>query len=120
MGRVPLDSTVPDPIRDSVAQAVSQIRDTVRAVREMKKKSNLAKRLEAASPKLEDVEPGFRVPEFQTDEEEIAWLDRNHERLVDLTLKHGARVQLALREPTRQISIRLPVRDLERAKQIAA
>jgi predicted DNA binding CopG/RHH family protein len=29
------------------------------------------------------------------------------------------KVKLALKEPTRQISIRLPVRDLERAKKIA-
>src|SRR5215471_6037696 len=85
----------------------------------MKRKSELAKRLEAVSPKLGEVELGFLVPEFKTEEEEIAWLDSNYERLADLTLKHGRRVKLALKEPTKQISIRLPVRDLERAKQIA-
>jgi predicted DNA binding CopG/RHH family protein len=86
----------------------------------MKRKSNLTRRLDAISPKLEEVEPRFDVPEFATDEEEIAWLDHNYERLADLTLKHGVRVKLALKEPTRQISIRLPVRDLERAKKIAS
>jgi hypothetical protein len=61
---------------------------------------------------------GFGVPEFnKTEEEEIAWLDSNYERLGDLTLKHGRRGKLALKEPTRQISIRLPVRDLERASR---
>ena len=85
----------------------------------MKRKSSLARQLEAIAPQLQEVKHGFRVPDFKTDEEEIAWLDRNHERLADLTLKHGARVQLSLKEPTRQISIRLPVRDLERAKKIA-
>jgi predicted DNA binding CopG/RHH family protein len=85
----------------------------------MSKKSNLARQLDRIVPSLEKVEPGFRVPKFKTDEEEIAWLDRNHERLADLTLKHGVRVQLVLKEPTRQISIRLPIRDLERARKIA-
>ena len=47
-------------------------------------------------------------------------MDSNYERLADLTLKkHGKPVQLTLKEPTRHISIRLPVRDLERNKQIA-
>jgi predicted DNA binding CopG/RHH family protein len=85
----------------------------------MKKKSELGRQLSALAPNLEEVEPGFRVPEFKTEEEEIAWLDSNYERLADLTLKHGRRVKLALKEPTRQISIRLPVRDVERAKEIA-
>jgi predicted DNA binding CopG/RHH family protein len=80
----------------------------------------LDKQLAAIAPNLEEVEPGFRVPEFASDEEELAWLDRNHERLAELTLKHGARVKLVLKEPTKQISIRLPVRDLERAKKIAS
>jgi hypothetical protein len=79
----------------------------------------MKKQLDAISPKLERVEPGFRVPKFKTDEEEIAWLDRNYERLAELTLKHGARVKLALKEPTRQTSIRVPVRDLARARKIA-
>ena len=84
----------------------------------MKTKSKLA-RLDAISPRLWEAAPGFQVPEFKTDAEEIAWLERNHERLAELTLKHGKKVKLALKEPTRQISIRLPVRDLERAKKIA-
>ena len=82
-------------------------------------RARLASRLDAAAPKLSEAEPGFRVPEFVSDAEEIAWLDRNHERLAELTLKHGARVQLSLKEPTKQISIRVPVRDLEKAKQRA-
>ena len=68
----------------------------------MQKRSKLARQLEAISPKLGEVEPGFRVPEFKTDAEEIAWLDRNYERLAELTLKHGKRVKLALKEPTRR------------------
>jgi hypothetical protein len=42
-----------------------------------------------------------------------------YERLADLTLKHGVRVKLVLKEPTKQISIRVPVRDLEQAHKIA-
>jgi predicted DNA binding CopG/RHH family protein len=85
----------------------------------MKRRSNLAEQLSRVSPKLSEVEPGFRVPKFATEEEEIAWLDANHERLAELTLKHGARVRLVLKEPTKLISLRVPVRDLDRAKQIA-
>jgi predicted DNA binding CopG/RHH family protein len=75
--------------------------------------------LARVAPNLEEVEPGFVVPEFRTEAEEIAWLDRNYERLAELTMKHGVRVKLKLKEQTRQISIRLPVRDLERAREIA-
>jgi predicted DNA binding CopG/RHH family protein len=84
----------------------------------MKKRSKLAQQLEAA-PKLEEVEPGFKVLRFKTDEEELAWLERNYERLAELTMKHGGKVKLVLKEPTEQISIRVPVRDLEQAKKIA-
>ena len=85
----------------------------------MNRKSELAKRLEAAGADLREAEPGFWVPDFQTDEEELEWLEANHERLADLTLKHGVKVKLVLKEPTKQISIRVPERDLERAKEIA-
>ena len=49
----------------------------------------LAKRLDSVASRLGEVEPGFRLPEFASDEEEIAWLSRNHEGLAELTLKHG-------------------------------
>jgi predicted DNA binding CopG/RHH family protein len=85
----------------------------------MNRKSELAKRLEAAGADLREAEPGFWVPDFQTDEEELEWLEANYERLAHLTLKHGVKVKLVLKEPTKQISIRVPERDLERAKEIA-
>ena len=88
----------------------------------MKKRSNLEKQLQSAlkgTPKLSDVAPDLKIPDFKSDAEEVAWLDRNHERLAALTEKHGAKIQLALKEPTQQISIRLPVRDIERARKIA-
>jgi hypothetical protein len=50
----------------------------------------LAKRLDAVASRLEEVEPGFLLPEFASDEVEIAWLNWNHERLAELTLKHRA------------------------------
>jgi predicted DNA binding CopG/RHH family protein len=84
-----------------------------------KMKPKLDAHLKAIAPRLKDAEPGFRVPQFKTDEEELAWLDQNYERLADLTAKHGKKVQFKLVEPTKQISIRLPVRDLERSKEIA-
>ena len=71
-----------------------------------------------AGPPLTEV-AGLKVPDFQSDEEEVAWLDANHERLADLVAKHGVKVKFVLKEPTQQISLRLPVRDIERAKNIA-
>jgi len=66
----------------------------------------MKKQLDAISPKLERVEPGFRVPKFKTDEEEIAWLDRNYERLAELTLlseraEAGAAARIGGRSMTR-------------------
>ena len=72
------------------------------------------------TPALSEIAPGFRIPDFKSDEEEIAWLEANHERLGRLAEKHGIRVNLVLKEPTQQISIRLPVRDIEHAKKLAA
>jgi predicted DNA binding CopG/RHH family protein len=82
--------------------------------------SRSLKDLKNIAPKLGDAVSGFKVPEFHSDEEELAWLDKNHERLAQLVEKHGVKVKLTLKEPTQQISIRLPVRDIERAKKIAA
>lgn len=73
-----------------------------------------------AVPKLSDIAPDLRIPEFRSDAEELAWLEKNRERLARLAEKHGARVKLVLKEPTEQISIRLPVRDIEHAKKLGA
>jgi predicted DNA binding CopG/RHH family protein len=82
--------------------------------------SSFEKHLKKIAPKLSEVAPGFQVPEFHSDAEEIAWLNKNHERLARLVEKHGVKVKLRLKEPTQQVSIRIPVRDIERAKTIAA
>jgi predicted DNA binding CopG/RHH family protein len=81
-------------------------------------KNTLEQALKKA-PKLKDIAPDFKIPEFSSDEEEIAWLDKNHERLGRLAEKHGLLVRFGHKEPTQQISIRLPVRDIEQAKKIA-
>lgn len=71
-------------------------------------------------PRLADIAPDLKVPQFASDEDELKWLEKNHQLLAELAEKHGARVKFVRREPTRQISIRIPVRDIERAKKIAA
>lgn len=71
-------------------------------------------------PKLPDIAKDLHIPQFSSDEEEVAWLDANHERLAELTAKHGVKVKLILKEPTRLISLRLPVQDIEHAQKIAA
>lgn len=59
------------------------------------------------------------VPKFKSEREELEWLDRNYERLADLTIKHGVPVTFVQREKTKQISIRIPVSDIEAAQKIA-
>lgn len=71
------------------------------------------------APRLEDIAPDLKPPKFVSDEEELQWLEDNHERLARLAKKHGVPVRFIKREPTQQISIRLPVRDIQQAKQIA-
>jgi predicted DNA binding CopG/RHH family protein len=80
----------------------------------------VSKRIKQLVPKLEKVAPGFDVPKFTSDEEELQWLEKNHQQLARLAEKHGVAIRFVQKEPTRQISIRLPVRDIERAKKIAA
>lgn len=79
----------------------------------MKKKSEL----ERIAPKVKST---LKVPEFKSDEEELAWLEKNHQRLAEIAQKHGTIVQFVKKEPTQQISIRVPVRDIEMAKKIGA
>ena len=81
-------------------------------------KKNLKNPLKRA-PRLENIAPDLNPPKFASDEEELQWLEDNHARLARLAEKHGIPVRFIKREPTQQISIRLPVRDIERAKEIA-
>ena len=80
----------------------------------------MKKNLKQLAPKLSAIVPHFDVPEFASDEEELEWLERNHQHLARLAEKHGLALRFVQKEPTRQISIRLPVRDIQRAKAIAA
>lgn len=70
-------------------------------------------------PKLNEVGPDLKIPKFKTDQEELDWLDANHERLAEIARKHGVFVKLVKSEPTKQISIRIPVSDLQTAKKLA-
>lgn len=81
-------------------------------------KKNSKNPLERA-PRLEDIAPDLKPAKFASDEEELQWLEDNHDRLARLAEKYGSPVRFIKREPTQQISIRLPVRDIEQAKQIA-
>lgn len=56
------------------------------------------------------------TPEFRSEAEEAAWWDRHQDLIADLLLKHGRRGAV----PTKSISVRLPVTDIERARKLAA
>jgi len=56
------------------------------------------------------------APEFRSEADEAKWWDRHRELIADLLLKHGRRGAV----PTKNISVRLPVTDIERARKLAA
>lgn len=53
-------------------------------------------------------------PEFRSEAEEAAWWDRHQDLIADLLVKHGHRGAV----PTKSISVRLPVTDIERARKL--
>jgi predicted DNA binding CopG/RHH family protein len=55
------------------------------------------------------------TPEFRSEAEEAEWWDRHQELIADLLLKHGRRGAV----PTKNVSVRLPVTDIERARKLA-
>jgi len=55
------------------------------------------------------------TPEFRSEAEEAAWWDRHQDLIADLLLKHGRRGAV----PTKNVSVRLPVTDIERARKLA-
>jgi predicted DNA binding CopG/RHH family protein len=55
------------------------------------------------------------APVFRSEAEEADWWDRHQDLIADLLLKHGRRGAV----PTKSISVRLPVTDIERARKLA-
>ena len=55
------------------------------------------------------------MPEFRSEAEEAAWWDRHQDLIADLLLKYGRRGAV----PTKNVSVRLPVSDIERARKLA-
>ena len=55
------------------------------------------------------------TPEFRSEAGEAEWWDRHRDLIADLLLKHGRRGAV----PTKSISVRLPVTDIERARKLA-
>ena len=55
------------------------------------------------------------APAFRSEAEEARWWDRHQDLIADLLLKHGRRGAV----PTKNVSVRLPVSDIERARKLA-
>jgi predicted DNA binding CopG/RHH family protein len=55
------------------------------------------------------------TPAFRSEEEEAQWWDEHPELIADLIVRHGRPASL----PTKPVSIRLPVTDIEKAREIA-
>lgn len=55
------------------------------------------------------------APKFRSEAEEAEWWDRHQELVTDLLLKHGRRAVV----PTKPVTVRLPVTDIDKARQLA-
>jgi len=55
------------------------------------------------------------APVFLSEAEEAAWWDQHQDLIADLLLKHGRRGAV----PTKNVSVRLPVTDIDRARRLA-
>jgi predicted DNA binding CopG/RHH family protein len=60
------------------------------------------------------------MPQFKSYEEEAAWFDANGDKLIELLARHGKVVPPRSIERTQQLTIRIAVSDIERAREIAA
>jgi predicted DNA binding CopG/RHH family protein len=67
--------------------------------------------------------PGLNIPKFKSETEEAAWWDAHQDYIVERLKKYGRVVgPLKIKRaepPTKAISIRIPVDDLERVQSIA-
>jgi hypothetical protein len=57
----------------------------------------------------------YDAPVFRSEAEEATWWDQHQDLIADLLVKHGHRGTA----PTKNISVRLPVTDLDRARRLA-
>lgn len=66
---------------------------------------------------------GPKIPKFKSEAEEAAWWDAHEDYIVERLKKYGRAVgSLKVKQaepPTKAISIRLPLEDLEQAQAIA-
>lgn len=60
------------------------------------------------------------MPQFKSYEEEAAWFDANGDKLIQLLAKHGKVIPPRNVERTQQLTMRIPVSDIERAREIAS
>jgi predicted DNA binding CopG/RHH family protein len=66
---------------------------------------------------------GPKIPKFKSEAEEAAWWDANEDYIVERLKRHGRVVgPLKIKQvdpPTKAISLRLPLEDLQQAQAIA-
>ena len=62
----------------------------------------------------------LKYPDFKTRKEETSWYEANKERLMDDLFRYGKMVPARIIERTQSLTLRIPVADIERAREIAA
>jgi predicted DNA binding CopG/RHH family protein len=55
------------------------------------------------------------APRFRSEAEEAEWWDNHQDLVADLLLKHGRRAAM----PSKSVTVRLPVTDIDKARQLA-
>jgi predicted DNA binding CopG/RHH family protein len=81
-------------------------------------RKKMADRLELY-PKRDGTVGIRNLPQFRNAHEEAQWWDRNARRITEFAIKHGLPGKRPARGTGRAISLRVPDRDLERARKLA-
>jgi predicted DNA binding CopG/RHH family protein len=74
-------------------------------------------------PKKKSSEEGteqVRYPQFTSRQEEAAWYETHRDQLLGDLMRYGRMVPARIIEKTRQLIIRIPIADIERAREIGA
>lgn len=61
----------------------------------------------------------IEYPDFKSREEEHAWYEANKDRLMDMVARYGKVAPARIVARTQSLTLRIPVEDIERARQIA-
>ncbi len=69
--------------------------------------------------KLHSEAKPLQYPEVTSRKQEAAWYDANKERIMEDLFRYGKMVPARIVEKTQQLTMRIPIADIERARELA-